>query len=171
MISYLLIFFIPNCTPRGKKKITISIKKLVLMYKLLLRWDYQNINQHWDKVIHFLGAALIYKLEVTSRQTEACDGDMCKQHNSSSVAQLSELSRASDRWQHFNTPFTHLHHAVFYSHPTIQVAMFFTSHIYPFTVTTKSDHCRKTSVSLHNTLESWHSKNTTVNISELLKAI
>lgn len=67
---------------------------------------------------------------------------MCKQHNSSSAAQLSQLSKA-DRRQHFNNPFTHLHHAVFHFHPTIQVAMFLTYQGYPFTVTAKSDHCWK----------------------------
>lgn len=98
---------------------------------------------------------------------------MCKQHNGSSAARLSELSRAPDRRQRFNSPFTHLHHAVFHFHPKIQVTMFLTYRGYPFIVTAKSDrgskiHPPPTSSSVS---EPRHSENTTVNISELLKAI
>lgn len=68
---------------------------------------------------------------------------MFKQHNGSSAAPLSEVSRASDRQLHFSAPFTHLHHAIFHFRPTIQVAMFLTYQGYLLTVTAKSDHCWK----------------------------
>lgn len=83
----------------------------------------------------------------------------------------------TDTRQRFNTPFTHLHHAVFHFHPTIQVAMFLTYQGYPFTVTAKSDHCWKIhpqvsacAQQLQEATDGTH-RITTVNISELLKAI
>lgn len=95
---------------------------------------------------------------------------MFKQLNGWSTAQL-WVSRTSDRQKHFKDTFTHLHHAPSPpSNPSIQVAPHLTSRCDG----TKSDHFWKIHLCvslLINTKVPQHSKNTSVNILQLLKAI